>query len=117
MNLLDHSDMLDRGETKDWFGSTEIIVYAVLCGLGFYHFIVHLFTAKDVLVPLRIFNDRNFAAGLVLIFAVGMLILATSALLAPYLQTLSGRSVENTGLLLAPRGLGTLIGVVIAGRL
>lgn len=109
--------LLDRGETKDWFGSTEIIVYAVLCGLGFYLFIVHLFTAKDVLVPLRIFNDRNFAAGLVLIFAVGMLILATSALLAPYLQTLSGRSVENTGLLLAPRGLGTMIGVVIAGRL
>lgn len=109
--------LLDRGETKDWFGSTEIIVYAVLCGLGFYLFIVHLFTANEPLIPVRIFRDRNFAVGLVLIFAVGMLILATSALLAPYLQTLSGRSVENAGLLLAPRGLGTMIGVVIAGRL
>jgi DHA2 family multidrug resistance protein len=109
--------MLDRGEIKDWFGSTEIIVYAVLCGLGFYLFVVHLFTAKSALIPPRLFRDTNFAAGLVLIFAVGMLILATSALLAPYLQTLAGRSVENTGLLLAPRGLGTMIGVLIAGRL
>lgn len=109
--------LLDRGETKDWFGSTEITVYAVLCGLGFYLFIVHLFTANEPLIPVRIFRDRNFAVGLLLIFAVGMLILATSALLAPYLQTLSGRSVENAGLLLAPRGLGTMIGVVIAGRL
>jgi DHA2 family multidrug resistance protein len=46
-----------------------------------------------------------------------VLILATSALLAPYLQTLAGRSVEDTGLLLAPRGLGTMAGVIIAGRL
>jgi len=109
--------LLDRGETQDWFGSTEIIVYAVLFGLGFYLFIVHLFTANAPLIPVRIFRDRNFAVGLVLIFAVGMLILATSALLAPYLQTLSGRSVEDAGLLLAPRGIGTMIGVVIAGRL
>ena len=56
--------MLDRGEFKDWFGSTEIIVYAVLCGLGFYLFIVHLFTAEAPLIPPRIFLDANFSAGL-----------------------------------------------------
>lgn len=109
--------MLDRGQVKDWFGSTEIIVYAVLCGLGFYLFFVHLFTAKAPLVPPRIFRDVNFSAGLLMIFAVGMLILATAALLAPYLQTLAGRSVVDTGLLLAPRGAGTMVGVLIAGRL
>lgn len=108
---------LDRGQVKDWFGSTEIIVYAVLCGLGFYLFLVHLFTAKAPLVPPRIFRDVNFSSGLAMIFAVGMLILATSALLAPYLQTLAGRSVVDTGLLLAPRGVGTMVGVLLAGRL
>lgn len=109
--------LLDRGEFKDWFGSTEIIVYAVLCGLGFYLFFVHLFTAKAPLIPPRIFRDMNFSAGLAMIFAVGMLILATAALLAPYLQILSGRSVVETGLLLAPRGIGTMAAVIIAGRL
>jgi DHA2 family multidrug resistance protein len=109
--------MLDRGEFKDWFGSTEIIVYAVLCGLGFYLFLVHLFTAKAPLIPPRIFRDMNFSAGLAMIFAIGMLILATSALLAPYLQVLSGRSVVETGILLAPRGIGTMAAVILAGRL
>jgi DHA2 family multidrug resistance protein len=109
--------MLDRGELKDWFGSREIIAYAVLCGLGFYLFLVHLFTYKDPLIPPRIFRDINFSAGLLMIFAVGMLILATAALLAPYLQVLAGRSVVNTGLLLAPRGVGTMAGVILSGRL
>jgi MFS transporter, DHA2 family, multidrug resistance protein len=109
--------MLDRGEIKDWFGSTEIIVYAVLCGLGFYLFLVHLFTAKAPLIPPRIFRDINFSASLAMIFAVGMLILATAALLAPYLQVLAGRSVVETGLLLAPRGAGTMVAVILAGRL
>jgi DHA2 family multidrug resistance protein len=109
--------MLDRGEFKDWFGSTEIIVYAVLCGLGFYLFLVQMLTADAPIIPPRIFRDMNFVAGLLIIFLIGMLILAIAALLAPYLQTLSGRSVVNTGLLLAPRGVGTMIGVILAGRL
>jgi DHA2 family multidrug resistance protein len=108
---------LDRGELKDWFGSDEIITYAVLCCLGFYLFLVHLFTARNALLPPRIFRDMNFSAGLAMIFAVGMLVLATSALLAPYLQALSGREVDNAGLLLAPRGAGTMAGVILAGRL
>ena len=108
---------LDRGEFKDWFGSTEIIVYAVLCGLSFYLFMVHMFTAPAPLIPPRIFQDVNFTTGLIMIFAVGMLILATAALLAPYLQVLSGRSVVNAGVLLAPRGGGTMVAVIISGRL
>jgi MFS transporter, DHA2 family, multidrug resistance protein len=109
--------MLDRGEFKDWFGSTEIIVYAVLCSLGFYLFFVHMFTAKAPLIPPRIFRNINFSAGLAMIFAVGMILLATSALMAPYLQVLGGRSVVQTGLLLAPRGAGTMAGVLLAGQL
>jgi DHA2 family multidrug resistance protein len=108
---------LDRGEFKDWFGSDEIITYAVLCVLGFYLFLVHLFTARTALIPPRIFRDINFSAGLAMIFAVGMLILATSALLAPYMQALSGREVDDAGLLLAPRGAGTMVGVILSGRL
>ena len=65
----------------------------------------------------RIFLDANFSAGLLMVFAVGMLVLATAALLAPYLQVLAGRSIVDTGLLLAPRGAGTMVGVVLAGRL
>jgi DHA2 family multidrug resistance protein len=109
--------MLDRGEFKDWFGSTEIIIYAVLCGLGFYLFLIQMLTVDAPVIPPRLFRDVNFVSGLLMIFIVGMLILAIAALLAPYLQALAGRSVVDAGLLLAPRGAGTMVGVIVAGRL
>ncbi len=109
--------MLDRGEVQDWFSSPEIVLYAVLAGVGLYLFIVHLFTARDPFIPVRIFRDRNFAAGLLVMFAVGMVLLATSALMAPWLQTLGNYPVESAGLIMAPRGIGTMAAMVIAGRL
>jgi DHA2 family multidrug resistance protein len=109
--------MLDRGETQDWFGSTEIIVYAVLAGVGFYLFIVHMLTAPAPFIPLRIFADRNFSAGLAVMFAVGMVLLATSALIAPWLQNLGNYPVETAGLIMAPRGIGTMAAMMLAGRL
>ena len=109
--------VLDRGEVKDWFGSTEIIVEAVLAALGFYLFLVHVAMAKRPFIPPRIFRDLNFSMGLLVMFAVGMVLLASSALLAPYLQTLGGYPVAQAGILMAPRGAGTMIAMLAAGRL
>jgi MFS transporter, DHA2 family, multidrug resistance protein len=109
--------MLDRGTDKDWFSSGEIIVEAVLAGLGFYLFIVHMFTAKDTFIPREMFKDRNFLSSLVLMFVIGMVMLASTALLPPYLQDLGGYSVTDTGLMLAPRGVGTMFAMMFAGRL
>ena len=81
--------MLDRGQDQDWFGSREIIVEAVLAGLGFYLFVVHLFTAKNPFIKPAMFKDRNLTASLLMMFAVGMVLLASSALLAPWLQNLA----------------------------
>jgi len=109
--------LLDRGTTKDWFSSTEIIVEAVLAGIGLYLFVVHLFTAKNTFIPREVFRDRNFVSSLGLMFLVGLIMLASSALLPPYLQNLGGYTVTQTGLLMAPRGVGTMIAMVFAGRL
>ncbi|MBV9783537.1 MAG: DHA2 family efflux MFS transporter permease subunit [Acidisphaera sp.] len=109
--------MLDRGQDQDWFSSREIIVEAVLAGLGIYLFLVHLLLAERPFISPRIFRDVNFFAGLVMMFAVGMVILASSALLAPYLQTLGNYPVETAGLVMAPRGAGTMAAMMISGRL
>ncbi len=109
--------MLDRGQDKDWFGSNEIIIEAILGGVGIYLFIVHLLTAERPFLPPRIFRDRNFTASLAIMFSVGLILLASSALLAPWLQTLSGYPVAAAGLILAPRGLGTMASMMISGRL
>jgi DHA2 family multidrug resistance protein len=109
--------MLDRGETKDWFGSTEIIIEAAMAGLGFYLFVVHMLTADRPFITPRVFKDRNLGAGLLVMFAVGMVLLAVSALLAPWLQNLANYPVETAGLAMAPRGFGTMVAMLIAGRL
>lgn len=109
--------MLDRGQDQDWFGSHEIIAEAVLAGLGLYLFVVHLLTAEKPFLSPRLFGDRNFAASLAVMFSVGMILLASSALLAPWLQVLAGYPVAAAGLVLAPRGLGTMAAMLISGRL
>jgi DHA2 family multidrug resistance protein len=109
--------LLDRGTTKDWFSSGEIIAEAVIGGLGIYLFLVHLFTAEKSFIPREVFKDRNFVSSLGLMFVVGLIMLASSALLPPYLQNLGGYTVTETGLMMAPRGLGTMVAMVFAGRL
>src|SRR5204862_6916111 len=64
--------MLDRGQQMDWFGSTEIVVEAVLAMLGGYLFVVHLLTAEKAFITPRIFRDVSYVAGLLVVFAVGM---------------------------------------------
>ncbi len=109
--------MLDRGQDQDWFSSREIIVEAVLAGLGFYLFAVHMFTAPRPFIPRAVFADRNFTAAMLMMFFVGMVLLASSALLAPYLQNLGNYPVYTAGMAMAPRGAGTMVAMVIAGRI
>jgi MFS transporter, DHA2 family, multidrug resistance protein len=109
--------MLDRGEQLDWFSSTEILVEAVLAALAFYLFLVQTFTVKQPFIDPAIFKDRNFTIGLAFIFVVGIILLASLALITPYLQNLMGYPVITAGLVLAPRGIGTMVAMLIVGRL
>ncbi|MEI7791733.1 MAG: DHA2 family efflux MFS transporter permease subunit, partial [Alphaproteobacteria bacterium] len=109
--------LLDRGTTKDWFSSPEIVIEAIVAGIGLYLFLVHMLTAKKPFIPRDIFKDRNFVSGLVLMFTMGMVLLASSALLSPYLQNLSGRSVTQTGFLMVPRGFGVMFAMMFASKL
>jgi DHA2 family multidrug resistance protein len=92
------------------------MIEAVLAGLGGYLFIVHMLTAEKPFIPPALFRDANFVSGILVMLAMGMVLLASSALLAPYLQNLSGYSVSQAGLLMVPRGVGTMIAMLIAGR-
>ena len=117
MGIAGFQLMLDRGETQDWFGSSEIIIEAVIAALGLYLFVVHMMTADKPFITPAVFKDRNLSAGLLVMFAVGMVLLAVSALLAPWLQDLGGYPVETAGIVMAPRGIGTMAAMMIAGRL
>jgi DHA2 family multidrug resistance protein len=108
--------ILDRGNTLDWFDSTEVVLEAATAALAFYLFMVHMFTAEKPFIEPGLFTDRNFVAGVLLMFTVGVLLLATMALLPPFLQSLLGFPVITAGYVLAPRGVGTMAAMMIVGR-
>ena len=109
--------MLDRGELLDWFGSSEIIVEAVLAGLGFYLFFAHSATAERPFVTPALFKDRNFTTGLIFIFSLAVVLYGSLALMSPFLQTLMNYPVVTAGIAMAPRGAGTMIAMSVVGRL
>ena len=109
--------MLDRGELVDWFGSGEIILEAVIAASAFYLFLVHTFTAKRPFVNPAMFRDRNFAAGMLFIFILGLTYYASMALQPPYLQNLMNYPVLTAGLVMGPRVIGTMASMIIVGRL
>ena len=75
-------------------------------GSAFYVFLVQFSLAPRPFLSPRLFTDTNFVVGLTLYFTNGMIMYATLALLAPYLQTLMNYPVVTAGLVLAPRGAG-----------
>lgn len=109
--------MLDRGELKDWFDSAEIVVEAGLAALAFYLFVAHTLTARRPFLDPAMFRDRNFTLCLWLIFCVGVALLSSIALLPPFLQSLLGYPAVTTGLVMAPRGVGTMAASMIVGPL
>ena len=109
--------MLDRGAQLDWFDSWEIWIEAGLFAAAGWMFVVHTMTAKAPIFATSMFADRNFALGLLFMVVTGVLLLAGLALLPPLLQRLYGYSVLQSGIMTAPRGVGTLISMLLAGRL
>jgi len=108
---------LDRGAQLDWFSSTEILIEALVCLSATYILLVHTFTAEKPFINPRLFLDRNFAVGMIFIFVVGITYLASLALMTPYLQTLMGYPVVLAGIVMGPRGLGTMLCMFVVGRL
>jgi DHA2 family multidrug resistance protein len=65
----------------------------------------------------EIFKDRNFVIGLGFMFITGILLLASAALMAPFLTGIMGYPIVDAGWLLGARGIGMAIAMLFAGRI
>lgn len=109
--------MLDRGERQGWFDSAEILVWAGLCGSALYLFTVHVITSRSAYIDPRIFKNRDFLIGMVFIFVLSIMIVGFASLLPPLLQHHMNYPISTSGVLMMPRGIGTMIAAIIAGPL
>jgi DHA2 family multidrug resistance protein len=111
--------IMDRGEQNDWFSATETWVEAVVLVVACTYFIAHtaLSPADKSFLDYRLLKNGNYVSGLLFIFIVGLVLYATRALTPTMLENLMNYPVATAGLVTAPSGLGTMLSMLIAGRL
>ncbi len=108
---------LDRGEQLGWMESNEIIAEFIISIVGFYYFFAHSFTTSQPFIQFAIFKDKNFIGGCVFMAVMGLVLFSTMALSSPYLQNVIGYPIITAGLLLASRGCGTFVAMMLVGRM
>ncbi|MFA7656301.1 DHA2 family efflux MFS transporter permease subunit [Acidithiobacillus thiooxidans] len=111
--------LLDRGQQLNWFSSVEIWVEAYLAGFAAIYFIWHTWRTppEHSFFDYRLILNRNYVTGLLFIFIVGVVLFASRALIPTMLQDLMGYTAEAAGWVTAPSGLGTMLAMLIVGRL
>jgi len=108
---------LDRGEQLGWLESNEIMIEFIVAAVGAYFFFAHSLTTDKPFIQFAIFKDRNFLGGVVFMTVMGLVLYSTMALSSPYLQNVVGYPIITAGLLLATRGAGTFVAMMLVGRL
>ena len=109
--------MLDWGEKEDWFELTEIIVLGLTALVAFYVFSIHLVTTRNAYLNPRIFKNREFLIGLLFAFLNNFMVFGYAGLIPPILQKHMGYPVLTAGIIMTPRGVGTMVSSLIAGAL
>ena len=108
---------LDRGEQLGWLESNEIIAEFIIAAVGFYYFFAHSLTTSQPFIQFALFKDRNFVGGCVFMAVMGLVLFSTMALSSPFLQNVIGYPIITAGLLLASRGCGTFVAMMMVGRM
>ena len=101
--------MIDKGKELDWFGSTQIVVLAIVAAVGFLFFLAWELTEKHPIVNLRLFARRNFLSGTVALSVGYGLFFGNVVLLPLWLQQYMGYTATWAGLALAPVGLLAIV--------
>src|SRR3954471_2361201 len=108
---------LDLGQQRDWFSSPFIVTLTVFAVGGVIAFIVREWTTAEPIVDFRLFKDRTYSAGVFLMTTLGFVLYGSLVLLPIMLQTLLGYPSLQAGIAMAPRGMGSMLGMPIVGLL
>ena len=109
--------VLDRGNQEGWFGSGLIILLTAISAIGLILFVYHGLRIQTPIVNLRLFHDRNLTAASIMIVVFGLGMFGTIAMQPLLLERLLGYPAETTGLVMAPRAVGSAVSMLIVSRL
>jgi DHA2 family multidrug resistance protein len=107
--------ILDKGQEDDWFGAPWIRWATFVLGISLFWFVRHCWRKRGALVDLRVLRNRNFAVGCLLIFMLGFAIYITITILPLFYQEVLGYTALAAGMVVGPRGLGSMLGLPVIG--
>lgn len=109
--------VLDNGQNADWFGSEWVCWTSAVSVVAMIVFFAWELYFKDSIIDLSVFLDRNFTIGTILYTMLCAILYSTLAILPLFLQNLLDYSAFNSGLAIAPRGVGSLVAIGLSGYL
>ena len=109
--------VLDRGERADWF-SSPWVVYSTIAALGALVLLVfHELRTPEPIIDLSILSDFKFWLPVTLIIFLTFTLYGTAILNPIFMQELLGYTAKQAGVVMAPRGLGTMFSMILLGSL
>ena len=109
--------VLDKGQESDWFGAVWIRWTAFLSIAAFLSFLFRERRCRDPIVQLYVLRNRNFLTGTLITAIYGFVLYGVTAMLPLFLQTLLGYPALQSGLAVSPRGIGSMLSMLVAGYL
>jgi DHA2 family multidrug resistance protein len=109
--------VLDKGQQEDWFASNWIVALTIVSGAALLIFIIHAFRTEHPVVNLRVFHERTYATGVIMMTTLGFVLYGSLVLLPIFLQTVLGYPAIEAGIAMSPRGLGSFIAMPLVGIL
>ena len=109
--------VLEEGPRNDWFNDDSVFLFAWVSGLSMIGFFVRMFTARQPIVDLKAFADRNFALGSLFSFVMGIGLYGLTLLYPLYLGMVRGYDALMIGETMFVSGLAMFLTAPIAGRL
>jgi hypothetical protein len=109
--------LLDKGQEEDWFASDLMTALAAVAVVSLLVFLIHEWTTAEPVVDLRVFRIRTYSTGVFLMTTLGFVLYGSLVLLPILLQTLLGYPSLQAGMAMAPRGIGSFIGMPMVGLL
>ena len=109
--------VLEKGETEDWFAKTYITVLTFTTVVAAILFVWREISTDHPVVNFRILKNRSFAVGIVTSFVLGFALYGSVFIFPVFCQNLLGFSAQQTGELLFPGGMATILMMPFVGAM
>ncbi|HTU02638.1 MAG TPA: DHA2 family efflux MFS transporter permease subunit [Candidatus Sulfotelmatobacter sp.] len=109
--------ILDKGQEADWFAAVWVRWIAAVSAAALIGFVLREMRHREPITQLRVLADRNFGVGTLITGLYGFVLYGVTATLPLFLQTLLGYPALDSGLAVSPRGIGSMLSMIVVGRL